>query len=233
MCRTLAGGGSMWRMILGSALLAGSMGCAALANAPEQSDRPSLRPDGLKAPAAPEAPAATAITASARGSVCGVPEIKGEAIAPIRGRGACGIAQPVRLSSVSGVGLSMKPTIDCPTARALNTWVSKGLKPAVGETGGGVKALHIVGSYACRNRNNARSGRLSEHAKGRAIDIRTIALKNGRQITVLEGWRREEEGRILRRAHAAAGPMRTGSTAIIFILTRRGIALAATAARAV
>jgi len=56
----------------------------------------------------------------------------------------------------------MKPTIDCPTARALNTWVSKGLKPAVGETGGGVKALHIVGSYACRNRNNARSGRLSE-----------------------------------------------------------------------
>lgn len=210
MCRTLAGGGSMWRMILGSALLAGSMGCAALANAPEQSDRPSLRPDGLKAPAAPEAPAATAITASARGSVCGVPEIKGEAIAPIRGRGACGIAQPVRLSSVSGVGLSMKPTIDCPTARALNTWVSKGLKPAVGETGGGVKALHIVGSYACRNRNNARSGRLSEHAKGRAIDIRTIALKNGRQITVLEGWRREEEGRILRRAHAAAcGPFGT------------------------
>lgn len=250
MCRTLAEGDRAMRAVFLSIVLAGSLGAAALANAPARSDRPlprgvsieavgpaaapqsqlqsppaqtSDRPRGLgqllglrrsdrpaRRPAGGAPSRAPAIATSARGSVCGVPEIKGEALGPIRGRGACGIAQPVRLSSVSGVGLTMRPTIDCPTARALNTWVSQGLKPAVGTVGGGVKALHIVGSYACRNRNNAKTGRLSEHAKGRAIDIRTIALKDGKQITVLDGWRKPEEGRILRRAHAAAcGPFGT------------------------
>ena len=67
-----------------------------------------------------------------------------------------------------------------------------------------MRALHVVGHYACRNRNSAKTGRLSEHAFGRAIDIGTIALNNGRQITVLNGWRKPKEGRILKRAHAAA-----------------------------
>ncbi len=170
----------------------------------QRSERPNRRPSIFTKRRTDE------IAASVRGSVCGVPDIKGEALSPIRGRGACGIAQPVRISSVNGVGLTQRPTIDCPTARALNTWVKDGLKPAVGDVGGGVKALHIVGSYACRNRNNAKTGRLSEHAKGRAVDIRTIALKDGSQITVLNGWRHPQQGPILKRAHAAAcGPFGT------------------------
>jgi len=170
----------------------------------QRSERPSRRPSVFTKEKTDE------IAASVRGSVCGIPDIKGVVLSPVRGRGACGIAQPVRLSSVSGVGLTMQPTIDCPTARALNTWVQDGLKPAVGAVGGGVKALHIVGSYACRNRNNAKTGRLSEHAKGRAIDIRTIALNDGSQITVLNGWRNPQQGPILKRAHAAAcGPFGT------------------------
>ncbi len=225
------------RAVIGGVILS-AFALAALADAPAQSERPLPRGVSIEAvtpeQTAPraarrglaevlgfsrsnrptrrpaEASRAPEIAAAARGSVCGIPEIKGVVIPPVRGRGGCGIAQPVRISSVSGVGLTMQPTIDCPTARALNTWVKDGLKPAVGDVGGGVKGIHIVGSYACRNRNNARSGRLSEHARGRAVDIRTIALKNGRQISVLDGWKKREDGRILRRAHAAAcGPFGT------------------------
>ncbi len=166
--------------------------------------RPTQRPAGLKQKRAQQ------IAVSARGSVCGVATIKGTVIPPIQGRGACGVPNAVRLSSVDGVGLSQQPTIDCTTAKALNSWVKNGLKPAVGNVGGGVRSLKIVAHYACRNRNSAKSGRLSEHAKGRAVDISAINLNNGQTITVLKGWRTKQQGPILKRAHkAACGPFGT------------------------
>ena len=213
---------------------------AAVANAPTRSDRPLPRGVSIEAPTAaapaPEArpkerrglarllglrksdrpttrPKQTQKTVQTRnlaGSVCGDPGIRGVEIPPIRGRGACGVQNAVRISSVAGVGLSQQPTIDCPTAKALKTWVDRGLKPAVGKTGGGVRSLRVVAHYACRNRNNAKTGRLSEHAKGRAVDIAAITLNNGGQITVLDGWNRKGEGAILRKAHrAACGPFGT------------------------
>lgn len=147
---------------------------------------------------------------SLKGSVCGVPEIKGTAIGNVPGPGACGVPEAVQVSSVGGVTLAQQPKIDCTTAKALNTWVKSGLKPAVGNLGGGVKSLGVVAHYACRNRNSAKSGRLSEHAKGRAVDIAAINLNNGQQITVLKGWRNAQTGPILKRAHkAACGPFGT------------------------
>lgn len=166
--------------------------------------RPSQRPANIKQKRAQQ------IAVSAKGSVCGVAAIKGAVIPAIRGRGACGVPNAVRLTSVSGVALSQKPTIDCATAKALNTWVKNGLKPAVGKVGGGVRSLKIVAHYACRNRNSAKSGKLSEHAKGRAVDISAINLNNGQAITVLKGWRNKQQGPILKRAHkAACGPFGT------------------------
>lgn len=148
--------------------------------------------------------------ATARGSVCGVAEIKGKAIGSVPGPGACGISKAVQLSSVSGVALSQQPKIDCATAKALNIWVKSGLKPAVGKLGGGVKSLRVVAHYACRNRNSAKTGKLSEHAKGRAIDISAIGLNNGQSITVLKGWAHKQTGPVLKRAHkAACGPFGT------------------------
>ncbi len=170
----------------------------------DRSQRPSQRPKGLKKKAAEQ------IARAAKGSVCGDPSIKGSFIKPIRGRGACGVAKPVKITSVDGVGLTQHATIDCTTAKALKTWVRSGLKPAVGNVGGGVRSLQVVAHYACRNRNSARSGRLSEHAKGRAIDIAAINLNNGQRITVLKGWRNRQQGPILKRAHkAACGPFGT------------------------
>ncbi|MEZ5769486.1 MAG: extensin family protein [Paracoccaceae bacterium] len=61
-------------------------------------------------------------------------EIKGEAIRAIDGAGACGVEQPVKITSVSGVPVSGGPTIDCTTAIALNDWVRHRVMQAVGRT---------------------------------------------------------------------------------------------------
>lgn len=170
----------------------------------KRAERPKLRPGNLRKTRAGQ------VQRSLKGSVCGVPEIKGAAIGNVPGPGACGVPDAVQLTSVAGVALTQQPKIDCTTAKALNTWIKSGLKPAVGNTGGGVKSLRVVSHYACRNRNSAKSGRLSEHAKGRAIDIAAINLNNGQQITVLKGWRNAQQGPILKKAHkAACGPFGT------------------------
>ena len=145
------------------------------------------------------------------GSVCSDPRIKGEVIASIPGRIAgCGVENPVRITSVSGVRLTQAATVNCETATALNDWVNNGIKPAVGRRGGGLEALKVVAHYACRTRNNQAGARISEHGKGRAIDIAAIILANGDTITVLDGWRNRRDGKILRAMHASAcGPFGT------------------------
>ena len=63
--------------------------------------------------------------ASMAGAVCGMPAIKGEVLVPITSKvTGCGVEEPVRISAVSGVRLSQRATVDCATAKALNTWVT-------------------------------------------------------------------------------------------------------------
>lgn len=116
----------------------------------------------------------------------------------------------MRVTSVADVPLSTPATIDCGTARALKTWVERGVKPAVGKLGGGVASLQVAAHYSCRSRNNKPGGRISEHGKGRAIDISAIVLRNGAAVSVLKGWRDPQHGRMLRAMHSAAcGPFGT------------------------
>lgn len=168
----------------------------------------SLRP--VRRPAAIEQAAEAARLARLRGQICGDPNIQGEAIGRISGRGACGVENAVRIKSVAGVRLSPQPTVDCRTATALKRWVVNGAKPAVGSEGGGIASLRVVSHYACRNRNSASSGRLSEHAFGHAIDIAGIKLNSGREITVLRDWNANGDGARLRAMwRAACGPFGT------------------------
>ena len=173
-------------------------------NVPRVSLRPVVRPARIVA-AAQERRAARL-----RGQVCGDAQIQGEAIGRINGRGDCGVANAVRIKSVAGVRMIPQPTIDCRTAKALKSWVTRGAKPAVGNEGGGISSMRVVSHYACRNRNSAATGRLSEHAFGRAIDIAGIKLKSGREITVLRGWNTRGDGARLRKMwRAACGPFGT------------------------
>ena len=174
---------------------------AASALAVPSSPRPEDRPDGFaRLVAAITPPRAT----SRAGSVCGVAEIKGEALKAIDGTGACGIAKPVRVSSVSGIPVSEQPVIDCDTAIALNDWVRGGVIPAVGRTGGGLARVNVIAHYSCRSRNNVRGAKLSEHSFGHAIDIGGVTLKDGTTLTVEDDWKSRKYGGIVKAMHASA-----------------------------
>ena len=161
-------------------------------------------------PSAIEQAAEARRVARVRGQVRGDPNIQGEEIGRINGRGACGVESAVRIKSVADVRMIPQPTVGCRTASALRRWVVNGAKPAVGSAGGGIASMGVVSHYAGRNRNLAASGWLSEHAFGRAIDIAGIKLKSGREITVLRGWNTAGDGARLRKMwRTACGPFGT------------------------
>ena len=135
--------------------------------------------------------------ASMEGAVCGTPAIKGEPIAPITSstRG-CGVADPVRVTSISGVRLSQAATVDCSIARALNGWVEEVAQPAFD---GRLVELQVAAHYICRGRNNKKGAVISEHGKGRAIDISAFILSDGKVLTVAQNY-----NRLMRRIYKAA-----------------------------
>ena len=143
------------------------------------------------------------------GNVCGDPALFGTVVGAVDGRGACGIENAIRLTSVSGVPLSTPATIDCATALALKTWVETGVRPAVGDTGGGVASLRVVAHYSCRPRNNRPGARLSEHSYGNAIDIAGIGLADGSEMTVLTHWNGQYATQLRQMWQAACGPFGT------------------------
>ncbi|MDF0597880.1 extensin family protein [Psychromarinibacter halotolerans] len=139
------------------------------------------------------------------GSVCGDPAIRGQAIPPIPAKmSGCGLQNPVRITAVDGVALTTPATVSCETAGALRSWVTNTVIPTVGKTGGGLAALRVAGSYTCRTRNHVPGAPVSEHGKGKAIDISALILKDGTVHTVLAGWRDRVAGPILQTIHARA-----------------------------
>lgn len=147
---------------------------------------------------------------STKGSVCGSPLIRGEVIGKVNGNGACGIESAVRVRSIGDITLSQSALMNCTTARTLKSWVIADAVPTIGKRGGGLSSLRVVAHYACRTRNSQSGARLSEHARGNAIDIAGFGLGNGKEITVLSDWGHGRNGRILRKLHkGACGPFGT------------------------
>ncbi|RVT82861.1 extensin family protein [Rhodobacteraceae bacterium CCMM004] len=177
--------------------------------------RPMARPENLRRRATVRqvgyAPIGKRPGTGTKGALCGDPDIRGSTMAPIAGRiRGCGVEAPVKVTSVAGVALSQGAVMDCATARALKEWTQRGVKPAFGKLGGGVRGLRVAAHYACRTRNNRKGAKISEHGKGRAIDISAIQLQNGVEVTILRGWRDRQFGPKLRQLHTAAcGPFGT------------------------
>ncbi|MCE5975155.1 extensin family protein [Sinirhodobacter sp. WL0062] len=163
------------------------------------SARPSTKPGKLKLAAMSGASVPAKVgKPGARGAVCGVAGITGVSIPPIPSKvSGCGLEDGVKVTAVSGIPLSIPAT-----AKALKTWVDKGIVPAVGNRGGGVARLELAGSYTCRARNNQKGSKASEHGRGRAIDLKGIRLANGKVITVLDGWK--SEAKLLKAVHRSA-----------------------------
>jgi hypothetical protein len=147
----------------------------------------------------------------AKGAVCGDVDIQGDLVGRVEGRiRGCGVENAVRVRMVSGVELSQASVMDCPTAQALKSWIEQTAKPTLSSEGGGLKRLRVAAHYMCRTRNNQPGGRISEHGRGRAIDIAGVRLRDGSLITVQNGWKDKNAGPLLRRLHAGAcGPFGT------------------------
>ena len=142
---------------------------------------------------------------SATGNLCGVAGLQGTAIASISAPdNGCGIAAPVQVTHVDGIRLSQPATLDCATATALHQWVTQAMRPALGRTSNRVIGLRVPAHYVCRKRNHRSGARMSEHGKGRAIDISAIELTGGETITVLDDWSGSRHSRALKRMHANA-----------------------------
>lgn len=125
---------------------------------------------------------------SMAGAVCGVPSIKGQAISPIASNiDSCGVEDAVQVTSVGGVGLSQGVTVDCSGVQALDTWVKDVAQPAFD---GKLAELQVAAHYVCRSRNNKKGAKISEHGKGRAIDISAFILTDGKVLTVKDDYKK-------------------------------------------
>jgi len=103
--------------------------------------------------------------------------------------GDCAIPLPVRLRALAigaaDIPLTGEPVLDCRLAERLADWIGNVVEPlARHHLGSGLAAIETGPGYVCRNRNNEVAGKLSEHAKGNALDIAAFALRDGRRVAV-------------------------------------------------
>ena len=145
-----------------------------------------------------------------KGAVCGDIFIQGKAIGRVQPKlKGCGVSDAVQIQSVSGVRLSQAAVMDCKTAKALKTWIDQSAKPAFAGQGG-LRGLRVAAHYACRTRNNQPGGKISEHGRGRAIDISGFQMHSGAEVSVLKGWNAPASRKAMRRVHkGACGPFGT------------------------
>ncbi|MDI7860833.1 extensin family protein [Rhizobiaceae bacterium n13] len=105
----------------------------------------------------------------------------------IDGGEGCGIDKPISVSEAGG-GIKLRPaaTLGCGAALRLARWTRDIVVPMarIAFPDKRVLALENASSYVCRLRNNASVGKISEHARGTAIDISSIILSEKLTVTM-------------------------------------------------
>ncbi|MGK6312491.1 extensin family protein [Neorhizobium sp. DT-125] len=109
---------------------------------------------------------------------------KFQPIDPIDDGNGCGIEHPIEVTEVlPDIGLGRAP-MRCKTALTLAHWLKDTVQPAMNIAMPGRKIVGIVpgSTYACRLRNGASTGKISEHARGNAFDVAAFKLDNGKTM---------------------------------------------------
>src|ERR1044072_1318112 len=65
-------------------------------------------------------------------------------------------------------------------------WLRSDLGSAISELNSPVAAITSITSYDCRTRNNVTGAKISEHARGNAIDLGPIRLREGTSIDLTQ-----------------------------------------------
>lgn len=104
----------------------------------------------------------------------------------ISGKGGCGIEHPLEIRQLpGGIKLSGRTILNCTAGLALANWTSQSAAPAAERIyGSRLVRIDQFASYACRSRNSKKGARLSEHAKGSAIDLGRFVLADGNSVEV-------------------------------------------------
>jgi hypothetical protein len=102
------------------------------------------------------------------------------------GPGSCGGTDIVRMDAVivAGKNVEMKPApyLQCPMAEQLALWVRDDTTPLLAAIGGVLKSLETYDDFSCRGRNRKLFGKVSEHGKANAIDLKGFTLQDGRYV---------------------------------------------------
>jgi len=113
---------------------------------------------------------------------------KVEALPDRRFDNGCSATSSVKLVAI-GIPVTNLGAVKCTLAAPFARWIREDL-PAQARRwlGGEVVRIESYGSFACRPVNNQAGNRLSEHGRANAIDIAAFRLRDGRLISVKEGW---------------------------------------------
>ena len=138
--------------------------------------------------------------------ICDASDVLGKRIGPVgrdSGNSRCGFDDAVLVYAVGGVALTPPARMQCRTARIASTWMSEAVNPVFADAGRDVTSMRVVADYSCRTRNHRRGAKLSEHAKGTAIDIAAFSTADGEVLTVLDDWR-SRNGAFMKRLFRAS-----------------------------
>ena len=119
--------------------------------------------------------------------------------------GGCRMIDTIKLMDF-GTQTTILGAMTCPLASSFTDWARFAVVPAAKKyLGSEVVKIETMGTFNCRAIAGSRSGRLSEHAFANAVDVSAFVLRDGRRVSVLNGWRGSSEERaFLRRLHQSA-----------------------------
>lgn len=113
--------------------------------------------------------------------------------AAIDGPGRCGLPATYAITRIArGVSVSPETELTCQTALATARWIRQVVVPAAQVFGDGVRLTGIrhASTYVCRSRNGQPDAKISEHARGRAIDVAAFEFEGREDLSVVPEQRK-------------------------------------------
>ena len=153
---------------------------------PKASNREAFGPP---LPARPVDPLAPPEPDGACGPLLSSGKVVARMEAPIPGQDGCGIAAPVMLEAVVSttgrrIALSPPAVMRCDFADRFADWLRDDVATA-SPSGGELVGIDDAAAYTCRHRNWQAGSRISEHARGNAIDV--LAFRFARRVVGIKG----------------------------------------------
>jgi hypothetical protein len=151
-------------------------------------------------PAPPQADEAALAECERRLTALGV---EFERRAAIDGPGRCGLPAAYSVTKVArGVSMAPETKLTCETALATARWIRLVVIPAARVFGNDVRLTGIrqASTYVCRTRNGQPDAKISEHARGRAIDVATFEFEGRPPLSVMPEQRTGSAGMAFQKA---------------------------------